>query len=155
VEGLVRSLVVHGQIRTTHARAREAQRLADRLVSWGKEGSIHARRRAFRILQDRTLVKRLFTEVAPRFVDIAGGYTRVLRLSTRRGDGAQQAVLALSRRPAAQPAPTAGPKPAGAARPPPPRAETPKEPKGFLEGLRRLWSRGRRGEQDPAERRPR
>ena len=89
LNGLVRNLVTHGRIRTTYARAKEAQRLADRMVTLGKEGSIHSRRRAFRVLQDRTLVKQLFTEIAPRYVDISGGYTRVLRLGLRHGDGAQ------------------------------------------------------------------
>jgi len=152
LDGLVRGLIVHGRITTTHARAKEAQRLADRLIAWGKEGSIASRRRAFRVLQDRTLVKRLFADVAPQFVELTGGYTRVIHLSQRRGDGAQEALLALSRLPAApQPAVTPPPK----AQPPPkvptppqrggpekakPVAETPK-PKGLFQGLRRLWTR--------------
>ena len=153
LNSLVKSLVLHGQIRTTFARAKEAQRLADRLVSLGKEGSIHARRRAFRVLQDRTLVKRLFADIAPRFVDAPGGYTRVLRLALRNGDGAQQALLAFSRLPAAQPVATTGPKPAQApkptptapARPQPQKAEEGEKPKGFFEGLRTLWTRKKKG----------
>ena len=147
VHGLVQNLVTHGQIRTTWARAKEAQRLADRLVTLGKDGSIHARRRAFRILQDRTLVKQLFAEIAPRYLDVSGGYTRVLRLSIRRGDGAQQALLALSRLPAAQPAGSAPQK--GAAPQPPatpkapqaPKARTEEKPKKFFEGLRSFWTK--------------
>ena len=151
LHGLVQGLVTHGRIRTTHARAKEAQRLADRLVSLGKEGSVHSRRRAFRVLQDRTLVKQLFAEIAPRYVDVSGGYTRVTRLTLRRGDGAQQALLALSRLPAGKPAATTGPP---SARPPgspsapaakPPQAEAAKKPKGFLEGLRSLWTRKKQG----------
>ena len=151
LNGLVKSLVVHGQIRTTLARAKEAQRLADRLVTMGKEGSIHARRRAFRVLQDQTLVKQLFSDIAPRFVDTPGGYTRVMRLSLRRGDGAQQALLAFSRLPAAQPAVARGSKPAQAPKAPsaplspqPEKAQEPKERKGFFEGLRELWTRKKR-----------
>lgn len=152
LHSLVKSLVVHGRITTTHARAKEAQRLADRLVSLGKEGSIHARRRAFRVLQNRTLVKQLFTEIAPRFVDVPGGYTRVLRLSLRQGDGAQQAMLAFSRLPAAQqPAIPAGPKPTPPKaptqpeRPKPEKAEEAKKPKRLFEGLRKLWGRRQKG----------
>ncbi|MDP3703010.1 MAG: 50S ribosomal protein L17 [Candidatus Omnitrophota bacterium] len=156
LEGLVQNLIVHEQIKTTHARAKEAQRLADRLVRLGKEGSIASRRRALRVLQDRTLVKRLFTDIAPRFVDVQSGYTRVLRLSTRRGDGAQRSLLAFSRLPAIQPAapgmlkPQQAPKapktPAPLPRPVPPKAkEEVQKPKGFLGGLRRLWTRKKPG----------
>jgi len=144
---LVKSLLEHGQIRTTYARAKEAQRLADRLVTLGKEGSIHSRRRAFRVLQNRTLVKQLFADIAPRFVDTPGGYTRVMRLATlRRGDGAQQALLALSRLPARQSVLGAGAKPEPAPktpatpeRPQPKKTEKSEKPKGFFEGLRGLW----------------
>ena len=156
LDGLVQNLILHDQIKTTHARAKEAQRLADRLVSLGKEGSIASRRRALRVLQDRTLVKRLFTDIAPRFVDVPGGYTRVLRLPTRRGDGAQRSLLAFSRLPAIQPAvpevlkPQPAPKapktPAPSTRPALPRAEEQtQKPKGFLGGLRRLWTRKKPG----------
>ncbi|MBI4340922.1 MAG: 50S ribosomal protein L17 [Candidatus Omnitrophica bacterium] len=147
VHNLVRSLMLHGQIQTTRARAKEAQRLADRLVSLGKEGSIHARRRAFRVLQDRMLVGQLFADIAPRFGDVAGGYTRVVRLSLRRGDGAQQALLAFSRLPAPTPAaPKAktqeAPKaPAPAPGAPEKPAKAAEKPKGLLEGLRGLWKR--------------
>jgi len=147
VNSLVKGLLAHGEIHTTLARAKEAQRQADRLITLGKEGSIHSRRQAFRVLQDRTLVKQLFGDIAPRFVDVRGGYTRVLRLSLRRGDGAQKALLAFSRQPAMQPATPEGAKPAPAPkgstpqRPQPKKAEEPKKPKGFLEGLRSLWPR--------------
>ncbi|HEX9780263.1 MAG TPA: 50S ribosomal protein L17 [bacterium] len=147
--GLVKNLVIHGQIRTTLTRAKEAQRLAERLISLGKEGSIHARRRAFRVLQDRTLVKRVFAELAPRFQDVEGGYTRVVRLGARRGDGAPQAVLAFSRLPeatAARPkahAPAAEPPSGPGPQPPKDKGRESKEPakKGLLEGLRGIWTR--------------
>ena len=152
LENMVKSLITHGQIQTTLARAKEAQRLADRLVTLGKDGSIHARRRAFRVLQDRTLVKSLFCDIAPRFMDVSGGYTRVMRLSIRRGDGAQKALLAFSRLPAAQPALPTGPKgagapktPAGPQRPGAPSTPEAEKPKGFFEGLRDLWTRKKRG----------
>jgi large subunit ribosomal protein L17 len=146
VHGLVKSLVMHGELETTLARAREVQRLADRLITLGKAGDLHARRQAFRILQNRTLVKQLFGDIAPRFVDIAGGYTRVTRLALRRGDGAQQALLALTRLPAA--AQPAKPAPAKAAQPAQgpsaPTEEPGKKPKGLFEGLRDLWKRNKK-----------
>ena len=150
LHNLVKSLVTHGQIRSTFAETKQAQRLADRLVTLGKEGSIHSRRRAFRVLQDRALVKQLFGEIAPRFVDVAGGYTRVTRLALRRGDGAQLALLAFSRLPAIQPAVPTGPKPAAApqpsapkpkAAPAQPRPASSEKPKTLFEGLRNIWTR--------------
>ena len=151
VQGLVKSVILHDQIQTTLARAKEAQRLADRLVTWGKDGSVHARRQAFRILQNRTLVKQLFADIAPVFVDVSGGYTRVTRLAFRRGDGAQEALLSFSRAPTLQPtAPSAAkiaePAPAAAdAKPQTAKAGEGEKPKGFLEGLRGLWTRKKKG----------
>lgn len=152
LHNLVKGLILHRQIRTTYARAKEAQRLADRLVTLGKEGSIHARRRAFQVLQDRTLVKQLFSDIAPTFGDAAGGYTRVVRLSTRPGDGAELAILAFSRLPAGQPARPIGSKsspapqgPAGPGRPQPEPAKAAEKPKKFFEGLRSLWPRKKKG----------
>ena len=151
VNSLVRNLVLHGQVHTTLARAKSAQRLADRMVTLGKEGSIHARRQAFRILQDRTLVSQLFTDIAPRYGDVSGGYTRVMRLALRRGDGAQQALLAFSR----LPAPTAAPikskvkeapkEPASPKDAPQPGSEESAEKKGILSGLRGMWSKKKKG----------
>ncbi len=92
---LVSGLVLHERITTTFARAKETQRLADHLITWGKEGSLSARREVFDVLQDRTLTKRLFADVAPLFQDRQGGYTRVIRLNHRRGDGAALAMLEL------------------------------------------------------------
>ena len=153
VHGLVKDLVVYGQIQTTFARAKAAQRLADRLVTLGKEGSVHSRRQAFRVLQDRGLVKQLFAEIAPRYGDIAGGYTRVLRLGLRRGDGAQKAVLALSRLPAGQPSVTTAPKsaepvpqaPSSPKRSQPQQTEETEKPKTFFENLRNIWTRKKKG----------
>lgn len=155
LHNMLKSLITHDQIRSTLARAKSAQRLADRLVTLGKEGSIHSRRRAYRILQDRTLVRRLFGEIAPRFVDAAGGYTRVTRLALRRGDGAQEALLAFSRLPAIEPVRPAMPKPATAPPPTPspkPKAVQPqqkqedeKKPKRLFEGLRKIWTRKKPG----------
>ena len=156
LHNLVKSLVVHGHIKTTHARAKQAQRLADRLVTLGKDGSVHSRRQAYRVLQDRTLVKRLFADIAPRFADIGGGYTRVTRLSLRLGDGAQVALLAFSRLPAMEPAvpktqkPAPGPSaPTGPTPKAPTSAETTEKPKTFFEGLRNLWTRKKKGSPAP------
>lgn len=150
LDSLVKGLIEHGQITTTHARAKEAQRLADRLVTLGKEGSIHARRRAFRVLQDQDLVGRLFKDVAPRFVDVRGGYTRVVRLKCRPGDGATEAVLAFSRLPAIvsetpKPKAAAAKAPTGPAETPAGKAAEEKKGKSLLESIRSIWTRKKKG----------
>lgn len=97
VRNLSRALVEQEQIRTTEPKAKELRRLTDRLVSYGLEDTVHARRKAYRILEDRTLVKKLFDEIAPRFTDRPGGYTRIVKLAEpRKGDAAPMAVVEFS-----------------------------------------------------------
>ena len=149
LDNTARNVIVHGRIRTTLAKAKATQRVVDRLITLGKEGSIHSRRRAFRVLQDRTLVKQLFGDIAPRFVDVRGGYTRVLRLAIRQGDGAQTALLELTRLPVEEPAKPAKASKAKAepAKPAEPEAAPSaaeqeaggEKPKKFFEGLRELF----------------
>jgi large subunit ribosomal protein L17 len=95
LNGLVKNLLIHQRIRTTHVKAKAAQGLADQMITLGKEDSVHSRREAFKVLGDRTLVRRLFTEIAPLFKNRKGGYTRVLHLDFRKGDGAPMAILEL------------------------------------------------------------
>lgn len=95
LENMAGSLIENRQIRTTLAKAKALQSFADKLISYGKTGTVHARRLAFRLLQNRTLVKTLFDEIAPAFSDRKGGYTRVIKLGQRRGDGAEMAMLQL------------------------------------------------------------
>lgn len=144
LDNLARNLLRHGRIRTTVAKAKVSRRVVDRLITLGKDGSVHARRQAYRILQDRGLVKQLFADIAPRFLDCQGGYTRVLKLDgARRGDGAQTAVLELTRLPAPpKPAPARKAKPpAEPAKPTEPKAGEQPKPKGFLDGLRGLFGK--------------
>lgn len=91
--GQVKALILHGKVDTTVTRAKESRILADKLITWAKQGDIQARRQAMRILQDPELVKKLFGEIAPRYQDRLGGYTRVLKLPPRLGDGAEMARL--------------------------------------------------------------
>lgn len=85
---LVSALIRYERIRTTDAKAKELRGLADRMVTLGKQGTLHARRRAFDRLRDRRAVQKLFAEIAPRFADRPGGYTRVVKLGLRPGDSA-------------------------------------------------------------------
>ncbi len=86
------SLFTHERIQTTLPKAKELRPLAEKLVTLGKRGGLHARRLALRdVSQDA--VKRLFDEIAPRFATRPGGYTRIMKLGTRPGDGAEKAIL--------------------------------------------------------------
>src|SRR3989338_1320217 len=96
LESLVSSLLKHQEITTTLPKAKAAQRLADRMITLGKTDTLHSRRQAFSYIQDHQLTSKLFKEVAPRFKKRKGGYTRILQLSRRKGDGAQLAILELT-----------------------------------------------------------
>ena len=89
----LQSLVIHERIVTTLPKAKELRRVAERLVTRGKSDTVHARRIVGRWVSDRDLIKKLFTEIAPRFADRPGGYTRIVKLGPRHGDGAEMAVL--------------------------------------------------------------
>ncbi|MBN2453716.1 MAG: 50S ribosomal protein L17 [Candidatus Omnitrophica bacterium] len=90
------SLLKHQKIETIHARAKEVRRLAEKLITLSKTDTVAARRRAYRILNDRDLVGKLFKEIAPLFKDRTSGFTRIIQLGFRRGDGAQMAILELT-----------------------------------------------------------
>ena len=93
LKNLVKSLVEHGRINTTVAKAKEIRSLAERLITYGKKNTVHHRRLAYKILQNRTLVKKVFDELAPQYSDREGGYTRVLKAGFRRGDSAAMAII--------------------------------------------------------------
>jgi large subunit ribosomal protein L17 len=92
-KNLVLALVRHGRIRTTDAKAKELRRYADRMVTLGKQGDLAARRRAFDFMQSHQAVKKLFDEIAPRFKERNGGYTRVVKYGFRRGDAAPLSII--------------------------------------------------------------
>jgi len=87
------SLVAAERIETTLPKAKELRPLAEKMVTHGKTGSVHARRMVRRWIPDRGLVKKLFDEIAPRFSERPGGYTRIVKLGPRLGDGAEMAIL--------------------------------------------------------------
>ncbi len=92
---MVTSLFRHGRITTTVTRAKELRRIADKLVSLAKEGSLHSRRQALSFVMDKAVVARLFSEIAPKMADRRGGYTRIVRIGPRRGDGAMMCLIEL------------------------------------------------------------
>src|SRR5882757_8157115 len=87
------SLIQHQRIRTTLAKAKAVRPLAEKMVTLGKKGSIHARRTAFAVLRQKDAVKQLFDEIAPRTADRNGGYTRIVKLGQRKSDSAPVAYL--------------------------------------------------------------
>jgi len=89
------SLFLYHVIKTTEAKAKEVKKLADKLITIAKRGDLHAHRLVYDVIKDRKLVKKLFDEIAPKLMDREGGYTKVLKLATRRGDGASLSVVKL------------------------------------------------------------
>ena len=87
------SLVVHERIRTTLPKAKELRSIAERVITRGRQDTVSARRWVQRWLPDRTHVKKVFDEISPRFIDRPGGYTRIVKLGPRQGDGAEMALL--------------------------------------------------------------
>ena len=96
---LATSLFEHDQITTTTAKAKRLRPLAERLVTFAKRGDLHARRRVLTVVRDKSVVHRLFTEIAPDMADRQGGYTRITKIGNRKGDNAPLAVIELVREP--------------------------------------------------------
>ena len=96
LRNLVRGLAMHRRIETTEARAKETSRFADHMVTLAKEGTLAARRQLIRRLGSPEVAKLFMAEIAPRFQERNGGYTRVLKLGIRRGDGARTALVEFS-----------------------------------------------------------
>jgi len=95
---MVTSLLAHEHIQTTDAKAKELRRYTERMVTLGKKGTLHARRQALSFVRDRDVVKKLFEDIAPRFVDRPGGYTRITKLGVRRGDADAVSLIELTER---------------------------------------------------------
>jgi large subunit ribosomal protein L17 len=95
LRNLATALLEHERIITTEPKAKELRRVADKLVTLGKRGNLHARRQALQVVRSNAVVQKLFNEIAPRFVGRHGGYTRILRLGYRPGDAAAMAVIEL------------------------------------------------------------
>ena len=103
LRNLVTSLLEHEEVRTTTAKAKEVRRIAERMITLGKRGTLDARRRALRTIRERSVAAKVFDELAPRFQKREGGYTRIVKLGVRRhGDNAEQALIQLVDRKAAR-----------------------------------------------------
>ncbi|MDP2719325.1 MAG: 50S ribosomal protein L17 [Dehalococcoidia bacterium] len=93
--GLVRELLKHEAIKTTEAKAKELRSFCDPIITLGKDGSLHARRQALSFVQDTKVVDKVFSELGPRFASRPGGYTRIIKLGPRLGDGAMMVKIEL------------------------------------------------------------
>ena len=95
LRGLVAELILHERITTTLAKAKETRVVAERLITHGKKGTLHHRRLALSSLPDKHAVEKVFDDVALRYADRAGGYTRIIKLGPRHGDAAAMAIIEL------------------------------------------------------------
>src|SRR5438552_2017536 len=145
------SLIAHQRIKTTLAKAKAVRPLAEKMVTFGKNGSLHARRMALSILRQKDAVKKLFDEIAPRSADRNGGYTRIVKLGQRKSDSASMAfiewvdaALVIEEKPAEEK--KAKPKQPVAKREeaaPPAKKETPAPPAEEPKPKKRRWFGGK------------
>jgi large subunit ribosomal protein L17 len=139
----LQSLMAAERIKTTLPKAKELRPIAERVITHGKHGTVHARRWVLRWIPDRDLVRKVFDEIAPRFAERPGGYLRIVKLGPRKGDGAEMALLELVERAdgTAAAAPAEGGKP----------AKKPAKRGAMAAAAARLAGVGRRGKAAEAE----
>ncbi len=99
LKNMAASLIKHEKIITTVEKAKAARRIVERVITYGKRGTLHARRLAARWIKDDLLLRKVFGELAERYRNRNGGYTRITRLNYRKGDGAEMALFELVDRP--------------------------------------------------------
>lgn len=97
LRALVTFLLEKGRIETTVARAKEVRAMADKMITLGKENTLHSKRQVMAFVTKEAVVKKLFDEIAPKFADVNGGYTRILKTGPRRGDNAEMAIIELTK----------------------------------------------------------
>ncbi|ARC83707.1 ribosomal protein L17 [Clostridium argentinense CDC 2741] len=95
LRNLVTSFLKYGKIETTETRAKETKRLAEKMITLAKRGDLHARRQVLAFVTEEEVVKNLFDNVAPKYAERNGGYTRIMKVGPRRGDGAEVVILEL------------------------------------------------------------
>jgi len=92
---LTTNLLKYGKIETTVTRAKETRKFAERMITLGKRGDLHARRQALAFVTEESVVSELFETIAPKYAERNGGYTRIMRVGPRRGDAAELAIIEL------------------------------------------------------------
>jgi large subunit ribosomal protein L17 len=93
LRNMVTSLIDHERITTTDARAKEIRKIAEKMITLGKRGDLHARRQALSVIREKQVVAKLFDRLAPRFAERAGGYTRIIKVGNRLGDNAPISII--------------------------------------------------------------
>ncbi|HEY8893049.1 MAG TPA: 50S ribosomal protein L17 [Clostridium sp.] len=92
---LATNLLKYGKIETTVTRAKETRKFAERMITLGKRGDLHARRQALSFITEESVVKDLFENIAPKYAERNGGYTRIMKMGPRRGDAAEMSIIEL------------------------------------------------------------
>ena len=95
LRAMVTFLLENGKIETTVTRAKEVRIMAEKMITLGKEGSLHSKRQVFAYVTKEGVAKKLFDEIAPKYADKNGGYTRIIKIGPRRGDAAEMAIIQL------------------------------------------------------------
>ncbi|MBO1264756.1 MAG: 50S ribosomal protein L17 [Clostridia bacterium] len=95
LRSLVTNFLKHGRIETTYYRAKETKNIAEKMITLAKRGDLHARRQVLSYVHEEEVVKNLFDNIAPKYAERNGGYTRIYKAGPRRGDGAEKAILEL------------------------------------------------------------
>jgi large subunit ribosomal protein L17 len=95
LSNIAKAIFEHHQIKTTFTKAKASRSFVERLITYGKKDTVAARRLVFKAIQNHQLVKKIFDEIAPNYSERAGGYTRIIKLGRRKGDGAELAILQL------------------------------------------------------------
>lgn len=95
LRAMVTYLLENGKIETTVTRAKEVRSMAEKMITLGKEDTLHAKRQVFSYVTKEKVAKKLFDEIAPSYADRNGGYTRIIRIGPRRGDNAEMAIIEL------------------------------------------------------------
>ena len=95
LRGMVTYLLENGKIETTVTRAKEVRAMTEKMITLGKEGTLHAKRQVFAYVTKEGVAKKLFDEISPKYADVKGGYTRIIKIGPRRGDAAEMAIIEL------------------------------------------------------------
>lgn len=95
LRAMVTYLLENGKIETTVTRAKEVRAVAENMITIGKQNNLHSKRQAFAFITKESVVKKLFDEISPKYADVNGGYTRIIKKGPRRGDAAEMAIIEL------------------------------------------------------------
>jgi large subunit ribosomal protein L17 len=140
VKSLLRAIFTYERITTTESKAKGIRKWIDKLITWAKEDTLHHRRLCYRWLEDHKLVKRLFEEIAPRFKEVNGGYTRIIDLGNRKDDGANMSILELTK---IEKKEKVSKKKEERKKEEKPKEEQKEEKKGFVSGVKKIFKKER------------